>query len=245
MNKYFYDLHIHSALSSCADDDMTPNNIAGMAMLNGLNLIALTDHNSCGNCEAFFKACSKQGIIPIAGMELTTAEEIHMVCLFEFLEEALEFDKALDEYRIKIKNKAEVFGNQLYIDKDDNITGTEDYYLTVATMLNLDDSVKLVKQYNGFIYPAHVERTSNGIISILGTLPDEPYFDIIEFADTAKIEELTAKKPELKDKRILTGSDAHNLWTINEAENFLEIDDEPYSSAYVRKQFFKYLRGEA
>ena len=83
MNRYYYDLHIHSCLSPCGDNDNTPNNIAGMATLCGLNIVALTDHNSCKNCPAFFAAAKKYGIIPIAGMELTTSEDIHIVCLFE------------------------------------------------------------------------------------------------------------------------------------------------------------------
>ena len=103
MNKYYYDLHIHSCLSPCGDNDMTPNNIAGMAALKGLNLLALTDHNTAKNCPAFFEACRRQGIVPIAGMELTTAEDIHIVCLFETLEAALAFDAFVDGKRVKIK----------------------------------------------------------------------------------------------------------------------------------------------
>ena len=82
MNRYYYDLHIHSCLSPCADDDNTPNNLAGMGMLAGLGLMALTDHNSAKNCPAFFKAAEKVGIIPVAGMELETSEDVHVVCLF-------------------------------------------------------------------------------------------------------------------------------------------------------------------
>ena len=67
MTKYRYDLHLHSCLSPCADDDMTPANIAGMALLNGLQLAALSDHNSCKNCPAFFDACRVHGIVPVAG----------------------------------------------------------------------------------------------------------------------------------------------------------------------------------
>ena len=89
MNRYYYDFHIHSCLSPCADNDMTPNNIAGVCALAGLQIAALTDHNSTKNCPAFFKAAKKQGISPIAGMELTTAEDIHVVCLFERLEDAI------------------------------------------------------------------------------------------------------------------------------------------------------------
>ena len=91
MNKYFYDLHVHSCLSPCGDDDNTPNNLAGMATLCGLNIVALTDHNTAKNCPAFFEAAKKQGIIPVAGMEVTTSEDIHAVCLFETLEGAMEY----------------------------------------------------------------------------------------------------------------------------------------------------------
>ena len=77
MNRYYYDLHMHSCLSPCADDDMTPANIAGMASLCGLQLVALTDHNTCGSCRAFVTACRQYGIVGVPGMELTTAEEIH------------------------------------------------------------------------------------------------------------------------------------------------------------------------
>ena len=92
MSAYRYDLHLHSCLSPCADDDMTPYNIAGMAMLLGLQLLALTDHNSAKNCPAFFSACREYGLVPVPGMELCTAEEIHLICLFPSLADAMAFD---------------------------------------------------------------------------------------------------------------------------------------------------------
>ena len=46
MNIY-YDFHIHSCLSPCGDDDNTPNNIVNMALIKGLNAIALSD-DCCG-----------------------------------------------------------------------------------------------------------------------------------------------------------------------------------------------------
>ena len=82
MNRYYYDLHIHSCLSPCGDDDSTPNNIAGMASLKGLQIVALTDHNTCKNCPAIMKKAEEYGVTEIPGMELTTSEEIHVLCLF-------------------------------------------------------------------------------------------------------------------------------------------------------------------
>ena len=100
MSKFYYDLHIHSCLSPCGDNDSTPDSIAGMGELNELNLMAITDHNSLKNAPAFFKAAERHGIIPVAGMELTTAEDIHIVCLFEFLSDALSFDSELEKRKI-------------------------------------------------------------------------------------------------------------------------------------------------
>ena len=80
--KVYYDLHIHTALSPCGDNDMTPCNIVGLAALCGLDVIAVTDHNSALNCAAVEKAGREAGIIVLSGMELETAEEVHVVLLF-------------------------------------------------------------------------------------------------------------------------------------------------------------------
>ena len=131
--RYYYDLHIHSCLSPCGDNDMTPDSIAGMGELNGLDIMALTDHNTLKNCPAFFKAAYRHGIIPVAGTELTTAEDIHAVCLFATLSGAMEFENLLESKRIKIKNRPDIFGEQRITDENDNITGYDDYLLINAT----------------------------------------------------------------------------------------------------------------
>ena len=137
MTPYYYDLHIHSCLSPCSDDDMTPNNIAGMAALKGLQIVALTDHNTCKNCPAFFAACKRQGIIPVAGMELSTAEDIHLVCLFEELDAAMRFDAVINTHLMNIKNKPEIFGDQFILDSDDEIIGNEEKLLILSMNLTL------------------------------------------------------------------------------------------------------------
>ena len=109
MKSFTYDLHVHSCLSPCADNDNTPNNIAGMEPLKGLQIVALTDHNSCKNCPAFFEACKRQGIVAVAGMELSTAEDVHLVCLFPELDAAMAFDKEIEKHLARIENKPERF----------------------------------------------------------------------------------------------------------------------------------------
>ena len=242
MNRYYYDFHIHSCISPCADNDMTPANIAGMATLAGLNIVALTDHNTTKNCPAFFKAAKQNGIIAIAGMELTTAEDIHIVCLFEKLDEALSFGEEIEKHRIRIKNRPDIFGDQLILDEEDNIIGTDEYLLSNATDISYDDVLELVDSFNGVSFPAHVDREANGVIATLGTFPEEPAFKIAEFHNAEKIEEYKEKYPILKSKLITIGADAHFLWDIRDKSAYFELDDEPFSSDKVRQSLFEILR---
>lgn len=241
MNKYYYDLHMHSCLSPCGDNDMTPNNIAGMGTLNGLNIMALTDHNTSKNCPAFFKAAKKNGIIPIAGMELTTAEDIHVVCLFPELETAMEFDSFVEKHRILIPNRTDIFGEQYILDENDEIIGEEKYLLSNATDITIDDAEKVVTDHGGICYPAHVDRDANGIIATLGTFPEYMTFKAAEFHDGDNIYNYKEKYPALRDKIKVVSSDAHYLWDIKEKKEYFEIDDEPYSSSLVRKRLFEIL----
>lgn len=244
MNKYYYDLHIHSCLSPCADNDMTPNNICGMAVLGGLNIVALTDHNSCKNCPAFFKAAKKYGLIPVAGMELTTAEDIHMICLFEELSDAMAFDEFVDSKRIRIKNRTDIFGDQLVTDEDDEIIGTDEFLLPNATELSVEQVPAAVGLFKGVCYPAHVDRQANGIIATLGVFPEDLAVNCAEFHGKENVGAYIKKYNGLDGKRTIISSDAHYLWDIRDKDAYFEIDDEPYSSQAVRHGLFEILRGE-
>ena len=241
MNRYYYDLHIHSCLSPCGDEDNTPNNIAGMASLCGLNIVALTDHNTTKNCPAFFTAARRHGIIPIAGMELTTSEDIHVVCLFEELDDAMAFGEFVQTKRVLIKNRVEIFGEQTVLDGEDNPIGTEEYFLPNATEISIEDVSEHVRKYRGICYPAHIDRDSNGIIAILGTIPENSDFRLFELRDSEHRAEY-AEKYGLSESQFIISSDAHYLTNMRDKENYFDIEDEPYSSAHVRKELFKILR---
>lgn len=240
MNRYYYDFHLHSCLSPCADDDNTPSNIAGMGVVSGLNIMALTDHNTCKNCPAFFEAAKRHGIIPIAGMELTTSEDIHIIFLFEELENAMEFSREIEKRRILFKNRVDVYGEQIIMDGEDNKIGVEENLLTPATTVSVDECPALAEKFGGICYPAHIDRQANGIIATLGTFPDIKGFNCVEFHDKDKIEEYR-EKYDLGNRLALVCSDAHFLWDIRDKENYFDIDDEPYSSKLVRHKVFQML----
>ncbi len=240
MKKYYYDLHVHSCLSPCGDEDNTPNNIAGMAKLGGIDILALTDHNSSKNCPAFFKACEKYGIIPIAGMELTTSEDIHVVCLFERLSDALAFDSYVEGCRFKLKNKPDIFGHQYILDDEDKPIGEIDDLLINATSLSITDISNKVSEFRGICYPAHIDREANGIISVLGTLPEDYTFGFYELHDNVNIAEYS-RLYNIPSDRFIISSDAHYLTDIKDAENYF-VFDEGLDNEEIIGRLFEMLR---
>ena len=241
MKKYYYDLHIHSCLSPCGDSDSTPDSIAGMGELNGLDIMALCDHNTCKNCPAFFEAAFRHGILPVAGMELTTAEDIHVICLLPNLEKAMEFDSVVSERRMKIENRIDIFGNQFICDANDGIVGEEKYLLSVATDISLDEIPALVESFGGICFPAHIDRESNGVISVLGTFPETPVFTAAEFHDDGKIEKYS-QDFSLENKKLIISSDAHYLWDIKEKTDYVLLEEIPEKCENAGEFLIRYLR---
>jgi hypothetical protein len=186
---------------------MTPGDLAGIAALNGLSLIALTDHNTARNCPAAAKAAAVYGIGFIPGMEVTTSEDIHAICLFQSLNDALAFDRFIYERLPDIKNRPAVFGDQLICDVDGNVTGSEPRLLITAAAISINDLPVFARKYNGLCYPAHVDRESNGLLAILGRWPRE--LDVP--AAEVRYEPTSAIPPGLK---IIRASDAHRLCDI-------------------------------
>lgn len=221
MIRLSYDLHIHSCLSPCGDDDMTPSNIVGMAALKGLDVIALTDHSSCKNCPAFIKLAESYGVIALAGMELTTAEEVHVVCLFGELEQALEWDRYVYEKLPNFPNSEKIFGKQQILDENDNIIGTEPKLLINATEISFDEVYGLLESYGGVMLPAHIDKSANSLIANLGFIPPDSRFTCAEVKHTGFLDRLLAEHPYLNKCNILTDSDAHYLGDISEPVNFI------------------------
>lgn len=223
--RYKYDFHLHSCLSPCGDSDMTPYNLVNMAKILGLDIIALTDHNSAGNCRAAIKAGEAAGIPVIPGMELCTAEEIHLVCLFPDIDAAEAFSREVASRLPHIKNKPEVFGEQLYMDESDTVLGGEDILLITASGISIDEAPALVGKFGGFCYPAHIDRPSYSIIASLGDFPPEPGFTCAEVTPRGDVDALIKSHPALGNVRIMRSSDAHYLEHMREASDTLALPE--------------------
>lgn len=219
-----YDWHIHSCLSPCADNDITPANIVGMAQVMGLDCIALTDHNTCLNCPALFRAAKGTELTVLAGMELCTMEEIHVVCLFAELDNALRFSEYVATTLPPVKNRPDVFGDQLIVDENDEIVGTVDILLNMASGISVDDVPSLVEQFGGVAFPAHIDRPSYSIIAALGDIPPLG-FTAYEVSQNGDPEALAEQYPQLRSMKLLRDSDSHSLESLAGEPPALDIPD--------------------
>jgi PHP family Zn ribbon phosphoesterase len=218
------DLHIHSALSPCAENDMTPGNIVGMAKLNGLDIIAVTDHQSCGNCASAIALSDKlDGPLVIPGMEAESAEEIHMLCLFDNIISALDFEKLIRKSQIYQENRTEIFGDQLYFDQNDEVSGCEKQLLLMPGSYSCDELARIVYDMGGACIPAHLDREANSMLSTLGTLPEDLICGWIEISGSGDREMIAQKYPELDRYETITNSDAHRLTEIADPGWLIEL----------------------
>jgi PHP family Zn ribbon phosphoesterase len=223
--KYYVDLHIHSALSPCADNDMTPNNIVNMALIKGLDIIAVTDHNSAENTEAVLKCAEKAGIIAIPGMELETREEVHVVCLFPCLDSVLKMQELVYRTMPLMDNREDIFGEQIILDENDNIKGRLKRMLLIACDLSLEEALFAATDLNGVMIPAHVDRDSYSIMSNLGMIPDEINIKYLEISKQCNLDNYLKLNPKLTKYKFIKSSDAHHLGDILEKETSIELPE--------------------
>ena len=219
--KLYYDLHIHSALSPCGDNDMTPNNLINMSIIKGLDAVALTDHNACENVRAA-AAVAGDKIIFIPGMEVETSEEVHIVTLFPTADAAEEMQRILVDSSPFIPNRPEIFGNQYIMDENDEICGEIDRMLVTASGLDIYTVVAAAKDLGGIAYPAHIDRESYSVLSNLGFIPPDLDISAVEITEKSR----AALEGEYSNRyNIITSSDAHYLWDISERNHYIEVSD--------------------
>lgn len=217
--KTYADLHIHSCLSPCAEDDMLPYNICAMAQLKGLQAVAITDHNTTANLPGAKSAADFFQLELVPGLEITSKEEVHILAYFSSLEKAMEAGSFITSRLPKIKNKPDFFGNQLIVDCNHQIIDVQDDLLIGATDLSVEEITQYVLKLEGFYVPAHINRGTYGILQKFGFLPEHIPFPILEVDPGMPLTNVS-----ISNKQILHASDAHRLGDIFEACFFIETE---------------------
>ena len=223
MGRYAFDLHMHSCLSPCGGEDNTPANLAGMCALAGLEVVALTDHNTTGNCAAFCRAAEHYGLLALPGMELTTSEEAHVVCLFPGLDEASAFGALVREGLPPVANDPAVFGPQVLMDADDQAAGEETSFLAGASSIGIYQAAELAASFGGVAYPAHIDRPSFSLLANLGLWDPAMGFPLAEVSKNCPAD--LFERPDLKGIVHFDGSDAHYLEQIMDAHQYMQLPE--------------------
>jgi len=217
------DLHIHTCLSPCGSLEMSPSAIAEAARRQGLDLAAVTDHNSALNCPAFADACKRKNIWAMYGIEVTSMEEAHLLCIFETVDKALEFGDFIYGKLPDITNNPEIFGDQVYVDADENILGEVEKYLGNAVSLSIDEIRDEALSRSALFIPAHIDKPVFSIISQLGFLPDDSYSAIEVFTP--------AESPAYEGRySVITSSDAHYIDDIGKKYFTADIAEKTFLS---------------
>ena len=217
------DLHIHTCLSPCGSLEMSPSAIVSELKKKGIDAAAIADHNSALNCPAFADACKKEGLWGMFGLEVTSMEEAHLLCIFETPEAALDFGEFIYKNLPNIPNKPETFGDQVYVDSEDNIIGEVEKFLGNATLLSIDAIRDEALSRSAFFIPAHVDKPIFSIPSQLGFLPDDKYTSI-EVFDPENSNEYESRYS------VVTSSDAHFLDDIGRKYFTVDIAEKSFLS---------------
>ncbi|MGI6161537.1 MAG: PHP domain-containing protein [Christensenellales bacterium] len=223
------DLHIHSALSPCADDSMTPQNIANMSALKELDAISVTDHNSASNLAAVNSAAAEAGVLFVPGIEVQTREEVHVLCYFPSCDAAIEVAERIYKGMMPIKNRADIFGRQLVMDSCDNIVCEEERLLLQSSQFSLEELVTITLDKGGAAVPAHINKTSHSLIANLGFIPENAGFKTVEIYRGA---------PDIDtgQYRRIFSSDAHYLGDILERESYIEVSEKSVGAIIEKLQ---------
>lgn len=224
--RLYYDFHLHSCLSLCAEEDMTPANIAGMAHLAGLDVFSLADHQSAKNCPAAAQHAGELGLAFVPAMELNTREEVHVLCLFPGLGPALEFTQYVGE-RLLVTPPQGKRGlwRQTIMAAGDVPVGEEPLWLGSAADIGVYQVAGLVRDAGGLAIPAHVDRPSASLIANLGFYDPAMGFSLCELTPDCDEHAFVQAHPDLRGMRFIRCSDAHDLASIPDRRYWLEAED--------------------
>ncbi|MCK4819193.1 PHP domain-containing protein, partial [bacterium] len=187
MRAFKSDLHIHSCLSPCADLDMSPKAIVERSLEQGLDIIAVCDHNSAENVAASIRASVKHGLRVLPGIEISSKEEVHILAIFETVEQALSMQDVVYKH-LKGTNRPELFGDQVIANEFDEVDGFNDRLLIGATSMGVEKIVKETGRLGGLSIASHVDRPSFSILGQLGFIPPDLELDAIEVSDSNRWE---------------------------------------------------------
>lgn len=210
LKEFVADLHVHTLLSPCGEIEMTPHHIMMTAKKYGIDIVAITDHNSSLNLPAALKSASRYGIKVFPGMEVESKEEGHILVLFDSLKQLKAWQKIVDVQMNGLKNNAQKLGAQFVVDADDEFVFEETRMLSGSLKLSAKEVVNKVTELGGICIAAHIDRSSFSLVGQLGFLPLDLAFLAAEISANGlyKLND-ECLKIQAANLEFITNSDAH------------------------------------
>lgn len=205
------DLHVHTVVSPCASVEMIPPLIVRHAVNEGINWIAITDHNSTANIEAVIRAAKGSDLAVIPGVELQTLEEVHVLALFDTLDQARQIQRIIDNHLPGLANNIDFFGEQFIVDHTGEFIAREDRMLISSLTLGFSELSRIIPDLGGVFIPAHVNRKSNGLFQTLGFISPDDKIDALEISRHISVEDCHLTYPQTRDYPVIQNGDVHNL----------------------------------
>lgn len=238
LNAFKADLHIHTVLSPCGDLEMSPTAIVGRALARGLDMIAISDHNTTRQVKVTQRIGRERGLFVLGGVEVTSQEETHCLCYFPDDATLDAFQVFLDAHLPHIPNDVDRFGYQLVVDENEEIVGEEEYHLLNAIDVDIDGIYDEVHRIGGLFVPAHINKGTTSLMSQLGFVPPDLRADGLEINFRTTREEMLKKFAYLKRFTFITDSDAHFIDNVGDVYNVITMEHRSFD------EFAKALRGE-
>lgn len=190
---------------------MIPPLIVRTTLERGINLLAITDHNASANVEAVIKAAQGRALTVLPGMEVQTREEVHMLCLFDTLEQLADWQQQVDAHLPDLENNAELFGEQFVVDETGAFVRRERRLLLASARMTLKEAATRVHALGGLAIPAHIDRKAFSLIANLGLVPEGVPFAALEITRHITSAQARQRFPQVGDFPLMQSGDAHRL----------------------------------
>lgn len=218
------DLHIHTALSPCGDESMRPGEVLLSAERRGIAVVGIVDHCTARNAKAFLDASAAFDVRVLVGLEVESAEGVHILALFDSLDAATDMDRLVADHLPDLRNRPDVLGDQQLLDAWGHVIGTDDRLLVTATDLTIEQIARHTADRRGLSIPAHVDRSLNGLFRVLGMVPPGLRVPAFEVSASTTPDKARERWPQLAEICLLTSSDAHVPEDIGRAMTFVSPD---------------------
>jgi PHP family Zn ribbon phosphoesterase len=218
------DLHVHTCLSPCAGLEMYPSAIVRQAAARKLDVVAICDHNASENVPYVIRAARGEELTILPGMEITSAEEAHLLAIFDNMED-LQRLQELVYARMSGQNDEDRFGCQAIVNESDEVEGFNPRLLIGATGLALGDLVRRVHDFGGVAVASHIDRQSFSVISQLGFVDPEIPFDALEISRRISLAQARRSYPDLERYPFVASSDAHRIDDIGSAYTEIWLEE--------------------